>query len=266
MRKIIFILITIFTLIACEQNQQLTPNRSSLQKVSTNLIPMIKQSRAGICHGPDSRSFDRTKNYTSYESVQNCIYAGGKNYKDLASSNIDKAEKDNNNQRIGFISLYNRNDWPHWIDFDKDCQNTRHELLIDTSNKPVQFKSDKNCYVLTGEWFDLYSGETYTNAKDLDLDHIVPLKFAHRHGGDKWNRKLKQTFANDVENLLLVDASLNRQKGTKGLSEWLPPNNLYRCDYIKHFNRVMKKYELSFFSSEQLIVNRLLDKCNIKPN
>ncbi|MEX1198246.1 MAG: hypothetical protein WEB57_10340 [Pseudohongiellaceae bacterium] len=30
-------------------------------------------------------------------------------------------------------SEYNRDDWEHWEDFDQDCQNTRHELLISRS-------------------------------------------------------------------------------------------------------------------------------------
>ena len=48
---------------------------------------------------------------------------------------------------------YNRKDWPHWIDADGDCQNTRQELLIATSKKPVQFKDSKHCTVIYGEWY-----------------------------------------------------------------------------------------------------------------
>ena len=38
---------------------------------------------------------------------------------------------------------YNRKDWPHWIDEDGDCQNTRQENLIATSKVAVQFKNAK---------------------------------------------------------------------------------------------------------------------------
>jgi hypothetical protein len=109
------------------------------------------------------------------------------------------------------------------VDDDRDCQNTRHEILIQTSIKAVEFKTDNECDVLAGEWYDPYSDETFTISKDLDLDHIVPLKFAHGHGADKWSRERKKQFANDYGNLLLVNASLNRQKGAKRLDEWLPP-------------------------------------------
>ena len=95
----------------------------------------------------------------------------------------------------------------------------------------------------------------------LDLDHIVPLKFAHGHGGDKWSRERKQAFANDLDNLILVQASLNRQKGAKGLDEWLPPNHLYRCEFINRFNAVIDKYGLKFIPSEKRIVDKMKLAC-----
>jgi hypothetical protein len=115
---------------------------------------------------------------------------------------------------------------------------------------------------LSGEWYDPYSGDTFTISKDLDLDHIVPLKVAHGHGADKWSREHKALFANDLGNLILAKASLNRQKGAKRLTEWLPPNFSYRCEYIARFNAVMAKYKLSYIPSEQRVINRMVNSCN----
>ena len=84
------------------------------------------------------------------------------------------------------VSSYNRKDWPHWIDIDRDCQNTRQEMLIATSRIPVTFKDSRHCTVASGEWFGVYTGKTFTKASNVDIDHIVPLAHAHRHGADKW--------------------------------------------------------------------------------
>ena len=46
---------------------------------------------------------------------------------------------------------YDRRDYPHWIDPDQDCQNTRHEVLVEESTVPVQFKTNKKCRVVTGK-------------------------------------------------------------------------------------------------------------------
>ncbi len=83
---------------------------------------------------------------------------------------------------------YNRKDWPHWIDEDGDCQNTRQELLIATSKLSMQFKNDKRCTVIYGQWHGVYTGKTFTKASDVDIDHVVPLAHAHRHGADTWTK------------------------------------------------------------------------------
>jgi hypothetical protein len=91
-----------------------------------------------------------------------------------------------------FVSPYDRSDWPHWVDGNGDCQNTRHELLIATSLTPVTFKTGDKCNVLTGEWHDKYSDGTFYDSKDLDLDQVVPLKWAHGRGADRWSRERKK--------------------------------------------------------------------------
>ena len=125
----------------------------------------------------------------------------------------------------------------------------------------VDFKTDNICQVAVGEWYDPYSDETFVDSSALDLDHIVPLKFAHGHGGDKWSRDKRQVFANDPNNLLLVKASLNRQKGAKGLDEWLPPNHAYRCEYIERFMDIVDEYSLTLIPTERRVINKMQKAC-----
>lgn len=76
-----------------------------------------------------------------------------------------------------FSLVYERQDWPHWIDTDRDCQDTRAELLIVTSQRPVRFRNEKQCSVVEGQWYDPYSGKTLTKASDLDIDHIITVVY-----------------------------------------------------------------------------------------
>jgi hypothetical protein len=255
----VFSLLLLLIVFSCGNSNSQTQSANT-ESISKQVEPIVKQSSSYICHDANSGSYKRTEKYTPFKGMQSCIDDGGKPYKSF-KSNIDKAEEEAIEEGRSFVTLYNRDDWPHWSDSDNDCQNTRHEILLSTSNKPVEFKTEQGCNVATGEWFDPYSGTTFLDSTDLDLDHIVPLKFAHGQGGDVWSREAKEAFANDLDNLILVDASLNRQKGAKGLDEWLPPNHSYRCEYIARFNAVMAKYDLRFIPAEQRIVNRMVKAC-----
>ena len=78
---------------------------------------------------------------------------------------------------------YDRKAWKYWIDADKDCQNTRHEVLLEESLGTVSFKTSKNCGVVSGSWLDAYSGDVFNDVSQLDIDHLIPLKEAHISGG-----------------------------------------------------------------------------------
>jgi hypothetical protein len=94
---------------------------------------------------------------------------------------------------------YNRADYKHWIDADKDCQNTRQEVLIEESISPLVLNK-KGCKVLKGAWMDYYTKKIITNPTKLDIDHLVPLAEVDRSGGNKWSKKKKMQYANDLTN------------------------------------------------------------------
>jgi len=48
-------------------------------------------------------------------------------------------------------------------------------------------------------------------------------------GGDSWYESLRTKFANDSENLLVVDDATNQSKSAKAPHEWLPPQENYWC-------------------------------------
>ena len=87
---------------------------------------------------------------------------------------------------------YSRGDWRHWIDADDDCEDTRQEVLLSESTLGTEFKDSRKCEVATGSWTDPYTGEVFTNPRDLDIDHMVPLVNAHRSGGHAWDDQAKE--------------------------------------------------------------------------
>lgn len=145
---------------------------------------------------------------------------------------------------------YLRSDWEHWTDKDKDCQNTRQEILIERSLVKVSLNK-KGCKVVQGKWMDYYHPEEHIHAKNIDIDHLIPLKHAHDSGAFQWSKDEKKQFANDPDNLVITNRSYNRMKGAKTIAEWLPVNKERACRYIKDWVRIKKKYNLTLQESEK---------------
>jgi len=143
-----------------------------------------------------------------------------------------------------FAQDYKRSEFKHWSDLDKDCQTSRAETLIRYNVGIITFKTDKKCLVISGTWVCPYTNYVYYKAKKLDIDHIIPLKWAWDHGASEWTKEKRKEFANDPENLLAVDAQSNRKKGAKGLNEWIPRNRDFILAYIQKWIYLQNKYDL----------------------
>ncbi len=146
---------------------------------------------------------------------------------------------------------YKRNDWQHWIDEDKNCLSTRDEVLAKESLKTVGID---RCRVVSGKWRDPYTGEAFTDPRELDIDHLVPLGEAYISGGSEWNSERKKQYANDLdlpEALIAVSASANRNKEAKDPTHWMPSNEEYHREYIEAWVRVKKKWGLSMDEEEE---------------
>ena len=153
--------------------------------------------------------------------------------------------------RSSYSTLYDRDDWGGWIDEDGDCQDTRAEILIRDSQAKVSFDG---CRVVSGLWGLPYSGGSTTSASQIDIDHIIPLRWAHGHGGDRWSGARKRSFANDPDNLLATSSSANRSKGAKGPGQWMPAIN--RCSYAQRWEGLIGKYGLLITTREVVAIDR----------
>jgi len=211
---------------------------------------VVKMSKSGICHDSNSSYYSRIKNFTAYDSLQQCLDTGGRLAKEKQRNKIriEVSQAANNS--------YDRGKFDHWIDSDHDCLNTRHELLLKLSTSTIDYGNNK-CSVGRGKWLDPYTGKTFYNSRDLDVDHLVPLKWAWLHGADSWTAEKRRKFANDYSNLFAVEASANRQKGAKGPLEWLPPEESFQCQYTLRFKRIALSYGLKFTKHEAVALRQL---------
>jgi hypothetical protein len=148
------------------------------------------------------------------------------------------------------LSGYDRKQWKHWIDHDNNCLNTRQEILKARSMEPVKL-NNRGCKVVFGKWNDYYYPQVHHDAKNVEIDHLVPLKHAHESGGANWTSLRKEQFANDPENLVITFRPYNRTKGAKGIDQWLPINFDYACKYINDWLFIKSKYNLSISPKEQ---------------
>jgi hypothetical protein len=195
-------------------------------------------SNSGLCHPPQSNWYERTQNYTAFDSLKACLDDGGSLPQGVSRASINSSQ-----EPIDESKGYQRSAFGHgWDDRDGDCQNSRAEALIAQSSTKVRFSDDSRCRVVTGRWISPFTGNVIQNASEIDIDHVVPLKWAWDHGASSWTRAKREDFANDPLNLWSVELSLNRQKGAKGPWDWLPPSG--QCGYVARFVRIMKQYGL----------------------
>ena len=165
----------------------------------------------------------------------------------------------------GSDSRYRRDDWRHWVDDDRDCQNTRAEVLIEESLAEVDFAGNEDCRVVAGEWLGPWSGEIFTDASDVDIDHHVPLGHAHEAGGWSWDAERKRAFANDMSNpasLQATKATLNRAKGKQPPDQWRPDDTRGWCRYSGDWIAVKTRWELTVTEVEKQALLEMLASCS----
>lgn len=211
--------------------------------------PPVKKSTSGICHAQDSPYFTRTTRYTAYSTLDACLQSGGR---------LPRSHKAALQTRVApETTRYDRAEFGDgWADSDRDCRNTHHELLAELSTGSVRWSSD-GCRVVHGRWIDPYTGGIFLEARDLDIDHIVPLYYAWTHGAARWSHEKRARFANDPVNLMPVLARVNREKGARGPTDWLPPDPGFRCQYVLRFQRIAKSYGLEIPAAEARAISDL---------
>ena len=157
-----------------------------------------------------------------------------------------------------------------WKDLDSDGQNERAEILVRFHRKRggiLFFADDDEERVVAGLWLCRFTGQLFTQAADLDIDHMVPLKAAWLAGAHAWTKERREQYANGFgirsrkrSWLLPVSSSANRSKGARGPDEWLPSRVDYHARYAALWIRIKSYWSLSVTAEERAALEELIDE------
>lgn len=123
------------------------------------------------------------------------------------------------------------------------------------------------CKVLSGVLNDPYTGKTITfqrgpeTSSDVQIDHVVALSDAWQKGAQQLTKEKRIALANDPLELLAVDGPTNQAKGDGDAATWLPPNKLFRCQYVARQTAVKSKYGLWMTQAEHDVISGILARC-----
>ncbi|KAF5249127.1 hypothetical protein FANTH_5503 [Fusarium anthophilum] len=149
---------------------------------------------------------------------------------------------------------YDRDLFPHWETYEGAC-NTREYVLKRDGTSVV---TNSACAATSGTWKSPYDGATWTQASDIDIDHMVPLKNAWISGAASWTTA-KQQQANII--IIKVTDNVNQAKSDKSPDSWKPPLTSFYCTYAKSWIQVKSYWQLTITSAEKTALGSMLDYC-----
>lgn len=111
-----------------------------------------------------------------------------------------------------------------------------------------------------GRIYGPYTGTTFGDTSETDIEHIVAKSEAHDSGLCGASAQTRRTFAGDLLNLTLASPRVNRhQKSGKDFAEWTPALN--KCWFADTIIKVKFKYRLTVDSRERAALERTLQGC-----
>lgn len=156
---------------------------------------------------------------------------------------------------------------PAWADIDRNGCDTRNDVLGRDLTHPGFRPGTHGCTVEAGTLVDPYDGARVSFASGPDtsplvqIDHVVSLSYAWRHGADRWTAARRLAFANDPRDLLAVTEAMNDAKGPLGPGQWLPPSERGRCVFVVRWVGVLSAYALTIHPGDRAAASAVLIAC-----
>jgi hypothetical protein len=159
------------------------------------------------------------------------------------------------------FSTYVRAKFAYPMDANRDCQNTRAEVLLQETKASVTYTTASRCYVKTGKWYSYYDGIYVTSASGVQIDHLVPLHQAWVSGARSWTSGDLTRYGNDLTygpSLVAVTSRTNLSKSDQDPAHWLPPRVASRCTYAIQWVEVKYRWRLTMDSAERAALASIL--------
>jgi hypothetical protein len=156
---------------------------------------------------------------------------------------------------------------PAWADVDRNGCDTRNDILARDLEGEAFKPGTRDCVVASGRLADKYTGTIIdfvrgnTTSSAVQIDHLVALSDAWQKGAQQLGAEQRKQLANDPLNLTAADGPTNSAKGDKDAATWLPPNKVFRCEYVARQTAVKAKYHLWVTQAEREAIAGILAPC-----
>ena len=139
-----------------------------------------------------------------------------------------------------------------------------HHVGLDADGQPAEAVAPASAGIDSG--YDRDNWDFRSRAARLELecsssehvDHIVALKEAYDSGAHAWTSDLKAKFANDLDNLWCLEASVNLSKSDGDLAEWSGGSCAVRKHIATVTLEVKAAYSLEIDAPEQQAIDAAL--------
>ena len=181
----------------------------------------------------------------------------------LASTILERLEIKGRAPKTGYARTEFYNNWPT-ID---GCSLRQRIIKRELGDSAVL----DGCDVISGFFTEPYTGSMMTFyqksdfSQKIQIDHVVALSDAWQKGAQYQSAEARYQLATDPLNLLAVDSSANQQKSDGDAATWLPPNKLFRCQYVARQVSVKYKYSLWVTPAEHDAIAEILAACPDEP-
>lgn len=178
---------------------------------------------------PIVRGAKKPKRPVNLEIKVVCQYPiDGHNFTVIEKPDIDDYDRDLFNP--GTTTRVGREKW-----------SPREQVLIRDSLVQVTIRDGK---IVAGQWVCPYTGKVFLDPKQIEIDHIVALGESWICGSKKWSSPQRSAFSRDLENLIAVSSTANREKGRNSIERWMPDREDVHLWYIQTWVYIKKKYDL----------------------